>query len=65
MLFRSYDTTGFSVTVPSNGTNVVSVVTNLASTGANYIKLTTITNQNSATFVTNISVAYGIKISSP
>src|SRR5947207_12494677 len=61
----TYDTTGGSVTVPSNGTNVVSVLTNLPSFGANYIKFTTGVSVDAATFTTNIYITYGVKISAP
>jgi hypothetical protein len=60
-----YDTVGQSVTFVANGTNTKSILTNLPSSGANYIKLTTYAWDDPATYVTNLSVKYGVKISAP
>src|SRR5437762_13186454 len=60
-----YDTVGQTVTVVGNGATTVSVLTNLASYGANYIKLTTYAWDDPATYITNLSVKYGVKISAP
>lgn len=61
----TYDTIGTTVTVTGNGTNQKSVLTNLPSYGANYIKLTTYAWDDPATYCTNMSMSYGVKISAP
>jgi hypothetical protein len=60
-----YDTVGQSVTWIANGTNTKSVLTNLSGFGARYIKLTTYAWDDPATYITNLSVKYGVKISAP
>jgi hypothetical protein len=60
-----FDTVGQTVTWVGNGTNTKSILTNIPSYGANYIKLTTYAWDDPATYVTNIAVSYGIKISAP
>ncbi len=60
-----YDTVGQTVTVIGNGTNTVSVLTNLPSFGARSIKLTTYAWDDPATYITNLSVKYAVKISAP
>lgn len=60
-----YDTVGQTVTWVGNGTSTKSILTNLASQGARYIKLTTYAWDDPATYVTNLSVKYAIKISAP
>jgi hypothetical protein len=60
-----YDTVGQTVTWVGNGTNTKSILTNLPSYGARYIKLTTFAWDDPATYVTNLSVQYGVKISAP
>ncbi len=61
----TYDTVGTTVTVVGNGATQVTVLTNLPSWGANYIKLTTYAWDDPATFCTNMSMSYGVKISTP
>lgn len=60
-----YDTVGQTVTWIGNGTNTKSIVTNLPSYGARFIKLSTYAWDDPATYVTNLSVKYGVKISAP
>lgn len=60
-----YDTVGQTVTWVGNGTNTKSILTNLPSSGARYIKLTTYAWDDPATYVTNLSVKYAVKISAP
>ena len=60
-----YDTVGQTVTFVGNGATTKSILTNLPSYGANYIKLTTYAWDDPATYVTNLSVKYAVKISAP
>ncbi len=60
-----YDTVGQTVTFIANGTNTKSILTNLPSYGARFIKLTTYAWDDPATYITNLSVYYGVKISAP
>ncbi len=60
-----FDTVGQTVTWVGNGTNTKSILTNLPSFGARYIKLTTFAWDDPATYVTNLSVRYAVKISAP
>jgi hypothetical protein len=60
-----YDTVGQTVTFVGNGTNTKSILTNLPSSGARYIKLTTYAWDDEGTYITNLSVKYAIKISAP
>jgi len=60
-----YDTVGQTVTFIANGTNTKSILTNLPSYGARSIKLTTYAWDDPATYITNLSVKYAVKISAP
>ncbi len=60
-----YDTVGQTVTFVANGTNTKSILTNLLSYGARKIKMTTYAWDDPATYITNLSVKYAVKISAP
>src|SRR5438477_5788840 len=55
-----YDTVGQTVTFVGTGATTKSILTNLQSYGANYIKLATYAWDDPATYITNLSISYGI-----
>lgn len=60
-----YETTNATIVIASNGTNVITVQTNLDTLGGGYIKLVSIANTNATANATNFNITYGVKISAP
>ncbi len=69
-LFKSLDAINFetvagvTISPTNNGTNVTTIITNIPTQGAGYMKMTWV-NPNTTANETNLTIQYGLKIQAP